>query len=215
MDLEALREIFSDKRQHIAIAEIVKLELASDRSCLRCEVSVFPEQRKLIAKMSWDSVGPNSGIFAFPVPGDMVIVAFAEGDENDLYVLRRLTSKTDKIPLQAVEGDTAIVALSGRNVWITSDKKIFISAGTDQPTEPLVLGNQLVELLAAVLEKIGELAEQTSSHTHPGNLGYPTGAPYSQAALVALKDFFDGKKASPVEDKKILSEIAFTEKGGE
>lgn len=213
MDLESLREILKDNRQHIAIASIVRIELADDRSCLRCLVNVFPEQRELVAKMTWDSVGPNSGIFSFPVPGDMVLVAFADGDSNDLFVIKRLTSKTDKIPIQAVEGDTTVIALNGRRIWITSDQKIFISKGTNEPTEPLVLGNQLKTLLSVVLEKLSELSLKTSTHTHIGNLGYPTTPPNEAADFAQLQSFFTEKKADPVDNGAILSNIAFTEKG--
>lgn len=213
MDLESLREIFADKKQHIAIASIVRIELAEDRSCLRCIVSVMPEQRELVAKLSWESVGPDSGIFVFPSPGDMVLVAFVDGDADEIFIIRRLTSKTDKIPLQAVDGDTTVIALGGKRVWITSDSKIFISKGKDEPTEPLVLGNTLRTLLAFILTMLASLCEKIASHRHLGNIGFPTSLPLEAADFITIKTQFEEKKSDPVDNKKILSDIAFTEKG--
>lgn len=213
LDLEALKEIFKDKRSHIAIASIIKISLASDRSHLKCLVKVFPEQREMVATMTWESVGPSSGIFHFPAPNDMVIIAFADGDENQCFVIKRLTSKVDKIPLQAVGGDTAMVAVAGKKIWITSDQKIYLSKGTGAPAEPLVLGTQLQTLLAAILEKLAELSTEASNHTHIGNLGYPTDVPMQQSAFTGLGEFFTGKKSDPVDNGGILSDLAFTEKG--
>lgn len=212
IDLEGLKKIFEDKRQHIAIATISKIVLAEDKSHLKCLVSVFPEQRELIARMTWESVGPDSGIFAFPVPGDLVLVAFADGDENQLFVIKRLTSKVDKIPVQAVTGDTAIVALAEKNVWITG-KKTYISGGAAVPTEPLVLGNELKTLLSALIEKVADLSDKVGKHTHAGNLGFPTSPPNQAADFATLKSFFTEKKSDPVDSGKILSDISFTEKG--
>lgn len=213
LDLEGLKAIFADKRQHIAIASILKIELASDRSHLKCLVSIFPEQRQMIAKMTWESAGPNSGIFQFPAPNDIVLVAFADGDENQLFVIRRLTSKEDKIPMQAVGGDTSMISLTGKRVWITSDNKIYFSKGTGEPTEPLVLGNVLKTLLSFILQTLAALCEKVSMHTHPGNLGYPTGAPNEAADFITIQNQFNEKKSDPVDNSGILSNFVFTEKG--
>lgn len=225
-DLEQFREIFKDQRQHIAVAKIVRLSMASDRSVLMCEVSVWPEERIIIAQMTWDAVGPESGVFFFPVVGDLVLVAFAEGDVEHAFVIKRLTSREDKIPLKAGEGDLVLKALTGKLGWISAFK-IYLTKSHTAPTENLVLGQQLKTLLSGTLaklqalsNKVEALSTEISTHTHAGNLGYPTSPPNTAAAFTSLAtDFtglgedFDAFKTSPVDDEAILSDVAYTEKG--
>lgn len=228
LDLESLREVFSDRRSHIAIAKILRVSVATDRSFVRLLVTVFPEQIEYIAKMSWDIVGSDAGVFQLPSVEDMVLVAFADGDSNQCYVIRKLTSKQDTIPLRAAEGDMTLISLAGTNLWVTSNEKIYLTKGTTVPTENLVLGQELKTLLVNLLvelkkltEKVDDLSTEVSTHSHAGNLGYPTSAPNEAAAFVALATAVEEigtalneLKASPVEDQKILSDLAFTEKGG-
>jgi hypothetical protein len=163
--------------------------------------------------MSWEVVGPESGIFAFPAVNDLVLIACADGDEELAFVIRRLTSKEDKIPLQAATGDTAIVSLNGKKTWISSNTRINLSKGSTEPTENLVLGQVLKTLLSDVLTELSSLAQTVSTHTHIGNLGFPTAPPLQSAAIVASKTVFDNKKANPVNNNGILSSVAYTEKG--
>jgi len=199
IDLEVFREIFKDNRTHIAIGRISEVEMAKDRSVVRVKVVIFPENVEIIARMSWEQVGPGSGIFGFPVVNDLVLVAFADGDIDQAFVIKRLTSKEDKVPLQAVSGHSVMKALDGKKVFITSDTKICLSKGDAEPTQPIVLGNVLKEALSSLIEEI-------IGHTHIGNLGYPTGTPIQAGAFSSIK-------SSPVDDSAMLSDIAFTEKG--
>lgn len=212
-DLEALKGIFKDRKNHIAVGKITKLGVATDRSVLRVQVSIFPENREIIARMTWDHVGPNSGIFAFPAVDDLVLVAMADGDEENCFVIRRMTSKDDKIPLNAVDGHTVIKALAGKETWITSDTRINLSAGDDDPTQPLVLGTELKTLLVSILTELKTVTTAISTHTHIGNMGAPTSPPQEAASFTTSGTAFDNLKASPVQDSVILSDIAFTEKG--
>lgn len=213
LGLEELRKAFGDNKTHIAIAKITSLSLADDRSFLKCSVAMFPDMREIIARMSWDSVGDGSGIFSFPSVNDLVLIAFAEGDIDDCFIIRRLTSKEDKIPLQAVDGSTAVISLNGKKTWISSDTRINISKGSTQPTENLVLGQVLKTLLSDILTELSSLSLAISTHTHAGNLGYPTSPPNIITAYTTAKATFDAKKADPVNNSGILSNIAFTEKG--
>lgn len=213
IDMEDIRAIFEDKSTHIALATILKLELAQDRSCLKAKVSVLPEQGEMIARMTWDSVGPDSGIFQFPSVGDLVLIEFADKDPDQCFVTRRLTSREDKIPLQAVGGDLAMIALKDKKVWITSNNKIFLSKGIGEPAEPLVLGNQMKTLVSFILQTLATLTEKVMNHRHMGNLGYPTMPPVTATEFLEIQQAFTEKKASPVDDGKILSDLAFTEKG--
>lgn len=213
MDLEKLREIFRDPREWIGMAKITKVSASEDRSVLRCLVEVMPEKRPAVARMSWDFVGPNSGIMAFPAVGDLVLIAFVDGQPDQCFVVRRLTSKEDKIPLRAMDGDLVLKSLAGKNSWLTSDAKILLSHGDDEPTQNLVLGQELKTLLSEVLSKLADLSLKLSTHTHSGNLGYPTSPPTQAADFIELQQEFNAKKSSPVDDQKILSDFAFTEKG--
>ncbi len=227
IDLESLKMIFKDSRTHIAIAKIKRLSVASDRSFLKCLVSILPEQREVVARMTWAMTGPNSGIVEFPEKDDMVLIAFADGNNDYAFIISRLSSSIDKLPLKSVDGHLVLKSKSGKESWITSNSKILLSHGDTTPTENLVLGQQLKSLLSYILGQLAEqsdqlktLATEIANHQHTGNLGYPTGAPISATPFTTAATQMDGKKsnyntkkASPVDDQDILSNFAFTEKG--
>lgn len=212
-DLESLKQIFKDNRDHLLTGMITKLSVAEDRSVLKCLVKLFPDGREIVARMTWEMVGNESGIFSFPSVNDMVLVGFAGGEADEAYVLKRLTSKEDKIPVNAVDGHLVIKSLNGKQVWITSDNKILMSVSDDMPTENLVLGQQLKAFLIELLTLINQLSTKISTHTHAGNLGYPTSPPNEAPDFIQFATEADNLKESPVEDEAILSDIAFTEKG--
>lgn len=213
-DLESLRHLFADRRTWIALGTVTKTAWATDRSVLRCQVNVWPEMRQAVARMTREDVGPDSGDFSDPSPGDLAILAFPEGDDEQAYILKFLTSKEDRAPVRAVQGHRVIKAKSGRQVWITSDNKILISKGDGVPTENLVLGQQLKLLLVDLITELMDLSQKVAMHTHSGNLGYPTSPPNQSADFITLASSLDNLKSSPVEDEAILSDLAFTEKGG-
>ena len=213
LDLEALKEVFSDKSLVIAIGKITLLSVAPDRSGLKVMVSLFPDMREIVCRMSWEMVGPECGIFSFPQVNDLVLVGFAEKDFNLAFVIRRLTSIEDKIPLRAVDGHLVVKALPGKQLWATGSR-VMLSQGDSEPTEPIVLGGMLQALLIDILGQLQTLSSKLALHTHittaPGALtSPPKEAPDFTATGVALGEL----KASPVEDGTILSDFAFTEKG--
>lgn len=213
MDLEFFREILGDKRLNLALAQITKVSIAADRSVMKVLVSILPEQREIVARMTWQGVGPDAGLFLPIMVGDLVIVGMAEGDEEQVFVLSRLTSKVDKIPTQFANGHAVLKALAGKQLWVTSDTRINLSMGDVQPTENLVLGQELKTLLSTMLEKMADMADMISKITVTGNLGLPAGPPLNAAAFLLMKTELELLKASPVDDSAILSDIAFTEKG--
>lgn len=212
-DLALLKAMLKDDSRHIAIGIIKSIDLAADRSFLKCLVKIFPENIEYVARMTWDSIGSGSGSMTFPNPNDMVLVAFADGDEDSCYIIKRLSTKEDQIPIQAVTGDSVLISKDGKRSWLISNEKIFLAKGENEPTEPLVLGNVLKTLLSDILDKLADLADKLSQHKHLGNLGYPTSAPDLSAAFTAMYSFFLELKASPVDDSAMLSDISFTEKG--
>jgi hypothetical protein len=94
-NLEELRAVFDDQRQHIGLGQIKKLAVLSDKSAVRVQVSMFPELREIVATMTWEVVGAGSGDYELPLVDDLVIVCFVDGDVDQAYVLKRLSSKVD------------------------------------------------------------------------------------------------------------------------
>lgn len=226
LDLESLRDVFSDKKTYIVVAKIEKTEMASDKSVLRAQCKILTQNRSVVARVTWDSVGPEAGFFQIPQKDDLVLLAFAEGDDEQVYLIRRLSSKVDKIPAHAASGDSVLRALSGKKLWLNSTQKIYLSKLGTAPTENLVLGQVLKTLLSYVLGQLNSLSTELqtlattlSTHTHIGNLGAPTAPPTEAASFVTnATNFatkatnFNTKKASPVDDALMLSDLAYTEK---
>lgn len=212
-DLELLRSIFKDDRLHIAVGQIISLHMASDRSVLRVKVKLYPDEHELIARMAWESVGPNAGFFQLPSPGDMVLIGQAEGEVDQAFVLRRLTSKEDTIPAEAANGDLVARSLAGKKARLISDMAVWLSKPGSTPTENVVLGQVFKQLMIDLLDKIQELTEAVGTHTHMGNLGIQTPPPIEAPDFLQLSMDFSTLKSSPVEDEAVLSDLAFTEKG--
>lgn len=212
--LEDIKKILNDNKLHVYIGMIKKLHLASDKSYLKVEVSVLPEERKIISTMTWENVGEESGDFEFPAPGDLVLLVNAEGDDDQSYVIKRLTSRTDKIPAAAASGDKVHRARKGNKYWNVSDTKILLAKGDAEPTENLVLGQIFKKFASDLLAQLKLHATTDSTHVHMGNLGFYTAPPKEANDFVARGTQYDTLKASPIDDQKVLSDLSFTEKGG-
>lgn len=195
--LEELRQILSDDKLHLAVGKIVQLEVAADRSVLRAMVLILPDNIKMVCRMSWDAVGPNAGIFQFPSVNDMVIVGYLDGHEQDAFVLRRLTSGEDKIPVQALDGHTVVKALDGKKAFLNSDTEINLTR-EGPGNQRLVLGDVFKTAYSSHLGI-------DAAHTHIDSLGYPTDVPIQAAQYTAIK-------ASPVDNANMLSDLSKTVK---
>lgn len=197
-NLELLKGILDPDKMDLKCGLVKDLEVAKDRSVLRVSVLLLPEEIEIIAKMSWEMVAPDAGLFQFPSIDDVVLVGFCEGHEDEAYVLKRLTSKEDKIPLKAVDGNLVVRSKSGTNAYVQSDGVIHLT-NVDDGDERLVLGDTFKEAYS-------EHLDIDSTHDHIGNLGFITTPPRQAGDYVALK-------ASPVDDEEILSDRVKTEKG--
>jgi hypothetical protein len=198
LGLEDLREVFKDDRLHLAVGVIKQLSVAKDRSYLKAKVLVFPDNINMICTLSWEAVGPEAGIFQFPSVNDMVIVGYLDGHENDAYIVRRCTSREDKIPLQAIDGHLVLKALPGKKAFLSSPVEVNLVRGDNPGNERLVLGDTFK---TAYSQHLGIDA----AHTHIGNLGYPTAPPQQASQYQAIK-------SSPVDDSVMLSDLSKTEK---
>lgn len=215
-DIEFLREVLGDDKVHLEIARVRQVSMASDLSVLRCLCLVIPDNFEVIARVAWDSVGPNSGIFAPPAVDDLVLVAFTtSGESESAFIIKRLSSKVDTIHEAVREGNTVIRALEGKKLYIGSDTKTLIGKIQDMAeyTENLVLGQELKTLLTDMLTTMAALAQVGSSHTHIGNLGINTSPPVETADYLDKKSQFDQQRSSKVESEQILSDVVFTHKG--
>lgn len=212
MGFETIKEILKDDSLHICVGKIISLHVADDRSYLKCKVNIFPEQRPIFATMTWDCVGPDSGEFQFPVKDDMVLIAQAEGDDDKAYIIKRLTSRADKIPQIALNGDKVHKTLAGKKYWNVSDTRINLSRSENEPTENVVLGQVFKQFMSDLLAELKLHSQNNADHVHIGNLGFYTSKPTNEADHLSRGETYDTLKASPIEDEAILSDLAFTEK---
>ena len=214
--LEDLRAAFADTRTVSALGVIKRLALLSDRSALRVLVSLFPEGEQIVATMTWEAVGPEAGIFDFPAVGDLVLVEFVDKDPDSAFVTRRLTSKTDKIPLKATEGHLVMQAKDGKEVYVAGSK-VNLARRNQIPTEPVPLGNVLKTMLGNEIDKNVEAL--TAIKTGPlglGNLGAPVmPAPALVATLNGVIESLNTIKETYITTAgtNIVSQVAFTERG--
>jgi len=200
--LEDLKAIFEDTRTYFGIGKIVELSPADDNAYLHVVIELYPEEVEVVCRMAWEATGKEAGIFQFPVVDDLVMVCFIDGDEDQAYIIRRLTSKEDKIPAKAMDGHTVIKALSGKEAWITSDEKINLSKEDTSPTEAVVLGNILKTFLTAWIDAWLD-APVIGQGAAPVTL-----SPAIKALLTQYKSTYLTTASS-----NILSQLTFTERG--
>ena len=196
--LEELRELLSDDKLIMSLGAVTAIELAKDRSVLRLQVNIIPDNLEIVCRMSWELTGPEAGLFQFPSINDLVLVAYIDGDVDQAFVVKRLTSAEDKIPLKATEGHTVLRSLAGKKAFITSDQEIHLTRGDNEATERSILGDIFKAAYSAHLAL-------DAAHTHVGNMGFPT-APPQQAAD------YQNIKAGPVDDDAMLSDLVKLEK---
>ena len=107
------------------------------------------------------------------------------------------------------DGDTILYDAHGNKISLINgeikaltEKLAVISStiklGSEGSSNPLVLGDLLMEFLSDLLDLI-------IAHDHYGNLGFPTSPPRNAANFTA-------KKSSPVNDGTLVSGKSFTEK---
>lgn len=207
IEIQALREVFKDNRLHFGIGLITGVELLSDNSALKVKLSVFPEQREIYATWSWDDIGPNSGTGSIPTVNDLVLFANVDGNDDLCFVIRRLSSKEDKIPKQAEGGHWFGRAKEGKKAYLLGDEKVLIGKGTNadsaDPTEPLVLGNILKTFLTNVLNEFLNAPQIGTCAVGPVMLD-----PTIRTNLTQMKSTYLTTASS-----NIVSQIAFTERG--
>lgn len=198
-DLELLREIFKDPRLHIGIGTITQLGLATNGNILRVQVNLLPENRVINCEMGFSD--PND--VTFPEVDDLVLVAHVDGDVDEAFVIKVLSTDEEGIPLFAQTGNSVRYARAGKKLYIGSDTKIGIGRPNVEPTEPLVLGNVAVSGLTALCNAFLNAAQIGQSGAGPVAL--------DPSVRTALNNFVT--QFLTTSSSNILSQIAFTERG--
>jgi hypothetical protein len=213
-DLEMLREMFKDPKLHIGIGTIVQLGLESTGNKLRVMVNLLPENRQVVAEMTFADVMD----ICFPEINDLGVVAFADGHPDECFVIALINNKDEPLPKFAQNGSKVAYSRPGKKFYIGSDTKLGIGRPNIEPTEPLVLGTQLIALLTGILTQINAVfsAISTGPVSDFGNLGapVPTSAEIASAisdATTALEGLASTYLATA--STNIVSQIGFTERG--
>ena len=200
-DLEFLRELFKDDRLHIGIGTITQLGLSLDGNKLRAQVNLLPENREVVCMMTWDDIGR----ITFPEVNDLVLVAFCDGHPDEAHVIRILTTADEPIAKFAQSGHTITNSRPGKSNYIGSDTKISLGRIDIDGTEPLVLGNVMVNALTALIKAFTDNAGDIADNVTVGP------CTLNAAVVTALNQF----KATylTASSTNIISTIAFTERG--
>ncbi len=179
----------------------MKLGLAQDKSALRVQVNLLPENREVVCMMGWEDIGS----ITFPEIKDLVIVGFANGSPNEAHVIKMLTTNEEKISAFAALGHTVRNSRPGKKNYIGSNTKVGIGRIDVEPTEPLVLGNILIAAL-------GALADALTS-TSPFAQNIPAGITVDlNPDIVTAINLFKSTYLDSA-STNIASAIAFTERG--
>lgn len=198
-DLEFLREIFKDVRQHVCIGVITQMGLAKDNSCLRVRINLLPDEREIVANMSFADVNDVT----FPEVDDLVTVCFVDGNPDDAHVLSRYSSSDELIPSFARTGHSVKYSRTGKKLYLGSDTKIALAKPNHEPTEPLVLGQVLATFLQNVIN-----AFLNAPNIGTCAVGAVVLDPGIRTNLLQYLNTYITTNAT-----NILSQIAFTERG--
>ena len=114
--LEDLKQMLKDDKDNLSLGEVRGLQLARDRSVLNVTVSVFPEDREIVASMSWEAVGKDAGFYHFPNIGDVVLIAYPDQEIDNAVIIKRFSNIDDTIPQNAVGGDMALKTREGETL---------------------------------------------------------------------------------------------------
>jgi hypothetical protein len=200
-ELESLREIFKDVRQHVAIGVVKQAGLAQDNGSYRVQVSLLPEEREIVCFMSFADVYDVT----FPEIKDLVLVAFVDGHPDDAHVIARFPASDQPIPLLARSGHSVKYARPGKKMFVGSDTKIGFARPDKDPIQPLVLGTVLQTFLTNVLNAFLNATQIGQSAMGPVMLDPGVRTQLSQYLNTYLS----------TASTNILSQIAFTERGTE
>ncbi len=199
--LETLRAIFHDDRTHLSNGVILQVGLSQDGNTLRCQVNLLPENRQVIAEVTWDDIGR----ITFPEANDLCIVAFCDGAPEEAHIVRIKTTSDagEGISKFAQGGHTITNSRQGKKNYVGSDTKVGLGRIDVEPTEPLVLGNVLISALQALVNAFLTVPQIGQCSVGPVVL--------DGSVIAALNQFVSTYVTAP--GSNIVSQIVFTERG--
>lgn len=177
------------------IREIVRQEIAN---VTMANVAANSSQTRITAKrfandgeiQNVRNVQPF-GVSSRPTPGMQSLLIPVGGHITNYSAVGQF----DEGRPTGTDGETFLYDAYGHIVYLSQTKMQFGSKASD---ENMVLGKVFKKL-------VHDWLTADEAQTHVGNFGYPTSVPVNVADYTALK-------ASPVDDLKVLSDKAFTEK---
>lgn len=243
-DIELFKLMLQDDSIHFTVGTVTRVVVATDMSSVVLECTDIMNGNDLVCVQAFESIGAGTGSGDLPDVEDLVLIAFSLADMNAAYVIKRLPSKDEKLPLQMAAGHFVTKAKPGKNLYLSGTRIEIGTANPSSPcTEPLILGNQLKTCLANILTQLAQLsgdlssladqvktlATDTANHTHtttsPSGSGTAAATTTDFSGIVteagslktdaaAIQTQLGAYKSSPVNDGTLLSAVGFTEKGG-
>jgi len=185
-DVELSKYIKDVVRQEITA--ILMGKVTSNDSQVRTSIQRFPSETPLHNLRNMQPYGHSSRA---PV-GTQTLVVPINGDPTHMVA----AAHYDPDRPTGADGETLLYDAHGHVVYLSESK---IQIGSKAADEPAVLGNVFKTMMDTLLDAL-------SQETHIGNLGYATSPPVNAASYSSLKE-------SPIDDKAILSDSIFVEKG--
>jgi hypothetical protein len=228
-DLEFLKAIFGDKRVHITLATVTKIEVVPSMSLARVQCLTLPEELEIIATVGIPSCSQGAFLGGLPKAKDLGVIAYS--DMEEAYWVTHLSSSDDLIPQRAVDGAVLLQASSGEDAYVTGDSVFIGKSRLVDPTEPLVLGNVLKSALTDILADLKSFVGQLKTFVDAiktGPIGTDSlgGVAVTSPAVIAAATAFetqidtysaqlDTRKSTyvTVAGSNIVSGVAFTERG--
>ena len=214
---------------HLEIGEVLAVRATQNEAF--CDVEFLSDDSNITCQVASSGAGDNAGIYFLPQIGDLVIIGCMAGSIDYAYIIARVSTEMEKIPMPALAGHAVVRSRPGKHTWVSGDR-VNISKGDSVPSEGLVLGEQFVayasEMLQGIVDSLAGLQDAVNGvitayndheHIAPSGGGTTTSpemqkpvAPAPAAKVANSINDLKRLKSSPIDDKMILSNIAFTER---
>jgi len=192
-DLETMRAMFADHREHSFIGIIKQVGPAPDRSALRVQVQIMPDLNEVVAYQTSPFVGSDAGDYATPDVGDLVVGIFLKADleEPQAFIIGSLPSKTDQFPIEALNGHRIIKAKPDKDLFLVTQKKL----------------EQRCKNLKVMVEQLSEYLSKNEKHTIEETFEVISKEAYLEAedvSGISAEKIYLGKARGPVTEPLVL-----------
>ena len=213
-DLETMKELFRDHREHSFIGIIKQVGPADDRSALRVQVQVMPDLNEIVAYQTTPFAGSDSGDWSEPDVGDLVIGLYQRADleEPQAFIIATLPSKSDQFPVEALGGNRVIKSKPGKDLYLITQEKLEARMKSLK-----ILCTQLAELTAenqtTTITEASNLTAKNQTHTIEETSEVIAAEAYLNATDVAgisAEKIYLGKAKGPVTEPLVLGLVLKT-----